>query len=316
MTLKDLAKTCGLDISTISRALRGDPRVRAETIEKVKAAAQKSGYKPNLAARTLAAGTSRTIWLVLPGLTNAIESHPAEYASRYLGNKGWDLLASVYNGDRMIFERLLDRLEQGVCDGAIIIGTGDWGESRLQKLKNQGYPIIMLDRPSFSVDVPAVTTDNYGAVGLLLNGMEKSGCRSFICLYHDGDYVAAERERAAIDWFKDKGYPYIQENDTIQQLLKTTAASDVIGVIGTSQGSIIDYYSKHKDILSDRETCFALFDKWAGNAYPAQKIFVCEQDFKLMAETAASQLLQIIDGEDVHGVSSIPLLKINTIKRL
>ncbi len=313
MTLKNLARICDLDISTISRALRDDPRVKDQTIKKVKAAAEKSGYKPNLAARTLAAGTSRTIWLILPGLTNPIENRPAEFASKYLGNKERDLLAAVYNGDRIVFKRLLDRLEQGVCDGAIVIGMKDWGMEKLQKLTDKSFPIIMLDRPALSVDIPAVTTDNYSAVKRMLNCLEKSGCRSFICLYNDSDYVAAERKRAAIDWFKDKSYPYIHENGDIHTFLKRNAdVRNIIGIIDTSQISIMNYYSQYDDILSDKKTCFALFDSWIGAVYPAHKIYICQQDFKRMAETAASQLIQIINGKDVRCISSIPLLNITT----
>jgi LacI family transcriptional regulator len=46
-TLRTLAKELGLSRTTISEALRGSPRVKAQTVERVRAAAQKAGYTRN-----------------------------------------------------------------------------------------------------------------------------------------------------------------------------------------------------------------------------------------------------------------------------
>ncbi|HCH86845.1 MAG TPA: LacI family transcriptional regulator, partial [Lentisphaeria bacterium] len=55
VTIHDLAKLAGLNASTISRALRNDPRVRKSTRELVRELARRHGYTPNLPARQLAA---------------------------------------------------------------------------------------------------------------------------------------------------------------------------------------------------------------------------------------------------------------------
>ncbi|WP_421724190.1 LacI family DNA-binding transcriptional regulator [Bauldia sp.] len=54
--LKELALHLGVDVSTVSRALRDDPRVKPETIEKVRSLARELGYRPNVAARALKGG--------------------------------------------------------------------------------------------------------------------------------------------------------------------------------------------------------------------------------------------------------------------
>ena len=55
LTSHDVAREAGLSQSTVSRALRGDPRVTAETRERVLAAAQRLGYTPNALGRNLVA---------------------------------------------------------------------------------------------------------------------------------------------------------------------------------------------------------------------------------------------------------------------
>ena len=46
VTIHDLARLAGLNSSTISRALRNDPRVRQSTRDKIHALAEKYGYTP------------------------------------------------------------------------------------------------------------------------------------------------------------------------------------------------------------------------------------------------------------------------------
>lgn len=66
VTLADLAKMTGLDKSSVSLALRDSPKISATTRDRVQQAADRVGYRPNLAARHLRTGTPRSIGLVLP----------------------------------------------------------------------------------------------------------------------------------------------------------------------------------------------------------------------------------------------------------
>lgn len=66
MNLKQLSDLLGLSQTTISRALNGYPEVSEETRRRVREAAEKTGYRPNRAARRLATGKSGAIGLVIP----------------------------------------------------------------------------------------------------------------------------------------------------------------------------------------------------------------------------------------------------------
>jgi len=52
---KDIARELGVDASTVSLALRGHPRISAETVERVRAAAERLGYRPDPALASIAA---------------------------------------------------------------------------------------------------------------------------------------------------------------------------------------------------------------------------------------------------------------------
>lgn len=66
MKLKDLASELGLSLTTVSRALNDYPEVSAHTRMRVKRAAERLGYRPNVIARGLAVGEVGIIAVVVP----------------------------------------------------------------------------------------------------------------------------------------------------------------------------------------------------------------------------------------------------------
>ncbi len=53
ITMKDIAKMCGVSIKTVSRVINGSPDVKEETREKIEKAMLQHGYQVNLMARGL-----------------------------------------------------------------------------------------------------------------------------------------------------------------------------------------------------------------------------------------------------------------------
>ncbi|MFI6060212.1 LacI family DNA-binding transcriptional regulator [Streptomyces sp. NPDC051286] len=71
-TSRDVARAAGVSQATVSLVLGGKwrGRVSEATAARVRAATQDLGYRPNLAARSLRLGRTRTALLVVPALTN------------------------------------------------------------------------------------------------------------------------------------------------------------------------------------------------------------------------------------------------------
>ena len=60
----DVAVHAGVSHQTVSRVVNGSPHVSPETRERVETAIAELGYRPNIAARALVTGSTRTIGLV------------------------------------------------------------------------------------------------------------------------------------------------------------------------------------------------------------------------------------------------------------
>ena len=65
VTLKNIAESCGYSVNTVSRALRGDPRLPEDTIVRIQTAADKLGYIRNIMASSLRSGKSSIIAVII-----------------------------------------------------------------------------------------------------------------------------------------------------------------------------------------------------------------------------------------------------------
>jgi LacI family transcriptional regulator len=76
ITLEEIAKLAGVSRSTVSRVVNGNERVRDETRKKVQAVIDEVNFQPNIAARSLAAGRTGIIGLVIPAGVSALFKDP------------------------------------------------------------------------------------------------------------------------------------------------------------------------------------------------------------------------------------------------
>lgn len=314
ITLKNLADACGMDISTVSRGLRNDPRVKEETKQKIRKLAAKMGYRPNWAARTLVAGKSGTIWFLLPSLCHSLEQMPAQHAAQYLNEKyNYDMLVALHHSDEETYCRLIDRLTQGVADGVIIIpGPIKEGGGYVKPLIQQNYPMVFLDRHPEKVKIPCVVTDNYAASYKMIEDSFNDGAEAVIDITAKSDNNAAKDRskgvRAACKKFKISYL--LTENECI---IKEMLPEKVI-IFGSTQSLICDFIRRNNGFTHKHKIIICCFDQWYGEPYPAEKVLVGKQDFMTMAEIACDMLIEMIEGKMVHKTVRVPTSGLQVIE--
>jgi LacI family transcriptional regulator len=316
VTLKDVAQACAVDVSTASRALRGDPRVAPDTIERLRAAAERLGYRPNLAARALRAGATRTVWF-LTGSFNAVnERLLVRGAAQTLEAGGFDLLLAEFRDDAG-YERLLNRLDQGLADAALVIAGGEThhpDSPALRALMTRRYPLLFLDRSPGWAGVPTVTTDNIAATRELVQRLATTGIRRLLyCDWGDND-VGNTRATTAVAEAQRLGLQATRSRSMESGWI--AAGSGPLGVIASSQSDIHLWCTENAVAIRSCELRFACFDDWTGEPYPAPVVFVAIQDFADMARRAAQRLLdQIADPSAwTDAIERRPLLRIDEIR--
>lgn len=151
MNLKELAENLGLSQTTVSRALNGYPEVSEATRRRVRAAAERFNYRPNLRARSLAIGRAMTIGHVIPisdkhEMVNPIFADFIAGAGETYSRNGFDMVLSVVS-DENEARAYRDMAAKGSVDGIIVHGPRR-NDSRIRLLKELGLPFVVHGRAS------------------------------------------------------------------------------------------------------------------------------------------------------------------------
>ena len=143
INLKKLALSLGISETTVSRALNGYPEVSERTRERVLAAAQLAGYRPNPMARSLASGRTNVIGFIHPlpnELGDPMFMQVVGGMVQTLEEKQMDLIiAPVSQANEL---RSYQHMVHGKkVDGLIVSRTRLYDE-RIAYLTNYGLPFV------------------------------------------------------------------------------------------------------------------------------------------------------------------------------
>ncbi len=144
VTMKDIAKLCGVSVSTVSRVLSGNTLISPETTRLVTEAAEKLGYRPDMTARTLKTNRSDLIGILYDApMTHPFFSGVIDAIRTRAEEAGFDvlLLSRVKRNGRMDYtETALSRR----MDGIVVI-YADVESENVRKLAKGNIPVISID---------------------------------------------------------------------------------------------------------------------------------------------------------------------------
>jgi LacI family transcriptional regulator len=143
--LKDVAARAGTSIATASRVLNNTGYIANETRAKVMRAAEQLNYQPNLRAKGLRRGSSRTIGVLIPNLLNAYYTALADSISLLLTNNDYQMLLSSTRDDPVVEWKTLRIMIGHDVDGLIWVPTAPDPEL-LHYLQSQHTPAISIIR--------------------------------------------------------------------------------------------------------------------------------------------------------------------------
>ena len=167
VTIRDIAAELDLSVSAVSKALNDYPDVAPETRQLVKETAQRLGYRPSAAARSLRTRRTDTIGLTFclldRHLTDPYYLDPLSSIGEECSRHGFDLLLSacpVQELEHAAYERMVGGQR---VDGMILTGTRH-GDERTAYLVEKGIPFVAFGRSEQDGDFPYVDVD--GAKGV------------------------------------------------------------------------------------------------------------------------------------------------------
>lgn len=172
VSIDDVAARAQVSTATVSRALRGLPRVSDATRAKVLAVAQDMGYVPSPSASGLASGRTKTIGVLVPFVDRWYFGHVIEGVDQVLRENGYNLLlfslGGYIHGNKRSFTESMVRKQ---IDALLVLSLGLTDEE-LQQLHNTDIPLISIGGPVagcagvYIDDVAAATAATEHLIGL------------------------------------------------------------------------------------------------------------------------------------------------------
>ncbi|MBY8343336.1 LacI family transcriptional regulator [Streptomyces spinosirectus] len=183
-TSRDVAQAAGVSQAAVSLVL-GDKwrgRVSETTAERVRAAARDLGYRPNLAARNLRLGRTRTVLLVVPALTTEFFAGVYTGAARVAAEHGFGVV--LYPSPEGIGPaRDPFASAQAALDGVI---ASSMAADALSAIRGDQLPLVMLDSdPDGSLGAATVNLDIADGVRQVAEHLLNLGHRHFLHLAAD-----------------------------------------------------------------------------------------------------------------------------------
>ena len=201
LTIKEIAKLCGVGVSTVSRAINNHPDINEETKTKVLETIREYNYYPNNSARNLKRAASSTIAVLIKGIGNPFFGAMIEVLEREIIRKRYSFVLQQVEEDEDEIEAAIRLEKEKRLKGIIFLGGLSRHNPELFKLMKVPYVIATVD-PKFPEHLEG------GAVVSIRD--EEESCRIVDYLIGKGHkkiaVLAATKEDTSIGRIRLDGY--------------------------------------------------------------------------------------------------------------
>lgn len=118
-TIKDVARACGVHVSTVSRTFSAPHLVNPATRSKVMAVADDLGYRPNRAARALTTGRTFNMGLIVADISNPFFPPLIKAAQAQARGRDYHVFVADTDEDPRVEEELIRTFTKQV-DGVLL----------------------------------------------------------------------------------------------------------------------------------------------------------------------------------------------------
>jgi LacI family transcriptional regulator len=206
VTLHEVAEEAGTSRSTASRALGGHGYVAEHIRERVRSAAERLGYVPDVSARTLKGRSSRVIGLLVSDLRNQFYAQLAAGVEQTLSAAGYQVVLVDDHGSE---ERAADGARAFLAMRADGVLLAPVGRPATEVLVEHGTPVVEVDRRSGVRGCDAVAIDSESGTHAAVTHLLELGHRQIAVVVDETKWATGKDRlkgyRAAL---RDAGVPY------------------------------------------------------------------------------------------------------------
>lgn len=156
--LQDVADLAGVSMKTVSNVVHDYEHVSPAMRDRVQAAIDQLGYRPNLTARRLATGKTGMVALAIPEIDQFYFAEIARHIGEEAGRRGYRILVEQTLNDVEAERAVIRDREEGLVDGVI------FQPARIDTLEiarlRPGTPLVLLGEAARPLTADHVMIDN------------------------------------------------------------------------------------------------------------------------------------------------------------
>ena len=312
VTIKDIARSLNISISTVSRALRGLPEIHPDTRNAVVKLAEELDYQPNQLAKNLAKSRTRTIGVIVPNLSYYFFSAMLNSIEEAALQAGYSVLVCQTNESYLRETTNIQNLLRSQVEGFIMSLSRDTDNyEHVDRLVRKNIPLVLFDRHAESIDVSKVIVDNRAAAFKATEHLIENGCRRIGFL---AGPTRLELSNQRIDGYRSAlakhglptDYPYVfhcdytQENTIIQTLAMMSLPQPPDGVVMVSDRVAYPsmYAMKQKGLRIPEDVAVVSFNNEPVSAFFSPALTSISQPIQEMGTETVRLLLKQLEATD------------------
>ncbi|WP_245852501.1 LacI family DNA-binding transcriptional regulator [Isoptericola jiangsuensis] len=198
-TMRDVAALAGVGVKTVSRVVNGEPNVSSATAAKVRAAAARLDFEPDLHAGNLRRrdGRTRTLGLVVSSVANPFAGQVHRGIERVAAAHGYAVLAVSVEDDPDAEVRAVTELARRRVDGFVVTPVRD-DQSYLAVHVDRGTPVVCVDREPTGLEADRVVSSHVDGARAAVRHLVAHGHRRVAFL---GDVESVQTARLRRDGY-------------------------------------------------------------------------------------------------------------------
>ncbi|WP_201023246.1 LacI family DNA-binding transcriptional regulator [Serinicoccus chungangensis] len=317
-TMYDVAAAAGVSHQTVSRVVNGSPQVRPETVDRVRRAMTRLGYRPSGTARNLAVRRTRSLGVVsfmgpLFGPMSMLLS--IEAAARRSGYAAQ--IVSAHGLDAGQVGAVLEEVLRRDVEGVAVIAPTD-GQARMVDGLRAQLPVVAVEG-RLGEDVPFVASDNEAGGRLVAEHLLECGHRTVAHVSGPTDWGEARQRTAGWadrliaagvqpgpvwvgDWSPEAGYRAgleLLEHPRWEEVGAVFAANDsmALGLMAALHRSGVEVPARVSVIG---------YDNTPESGWLQPALSTVEQQFDAVGAAAVERLVSLLEGGDGAAELLIP----------
>ena len=158
-TIRDVAKLAGVAPITVSRVINDSGYVNQKTRKRVEAAIEELGYVPNMLGPSLRFKQTMTLAMVITDITNPFWTTVTRGVEDVAQAHGYSTILCNTDESEAKQEQYLQMLLRRRIDGILLVPASS-SPDPIRLIRQQGIPVVVLDRQVPGVEVDIVRADS------------------------------------------------------------------------------------------------------------------------------------------------------------